>query len=53
MKENNAPFAAERTSMRFVPTVQQKVILQVRLLGEASVTDIALEWPRPIVHVHV
>ena len=33
--------------------VQEEVILQVRLLGEASGADVTLERPGPVVDVHV
>lgn len=33
--------------------MQEEVILQVRLLGEAARTDVTLEGPRAVVDVHV
>lgn len=33
--------------------MQEEVILQVRLFGEASGADVALEGPRTVVDVHV
>ena len=33
--------------------VEQHVVLEVGLLAEAPVTDVTLEWPRAIVHVHM
>ncbi len=39
--------------MRLVPAVQQQMVLEVRLLREAAVADVALVGPRPVVDVHV
>ena len=39
--------------MGLVPRVEQEVVLQVRLFAEASVTDVTLVRPGPVVDVHV
>lgn len=33
--------------------MQKEVIFQIRMLGKAPGADVAFEWPRSAVHVHV
>lgn len=33
--------------------MQKEVIFQIGVLGKASGADVAFEWPRAAVHVHV
>jgi hypothetical protein len=44
---------AQFASVRFVPGVQEQVIFQIRVFAESSVTNVTLERPRSVVHVHV
>jgi hypothetical protein len=39
--------------LAFLTCVQKQVILQVGVLTEPPVADVALEWPGPIVNIHV